>query len=228
MLNYFLFSVFPYVALTSFLVVSLTRYFSNSYKFSSLSSNFLESSDLFWGSQAWHWGILVILLAHFLGFMFPREVIAFNGLPVRTLILEAGLLIFGFLSLVGIILLIRRRMLHDRIRVVTSTSDVLVLLLLLLQVATGVFTALNYRWGSMWYASGLVPYLRSIFSLKPDIGFVATLPWVVKTHVASAFLLVAILPFTRLVHFLVMPISYIWRPWQKVIWYWDRKKRNYS
>jgi len=33
-----------------------------------------------------------------------------------------------------------------------------------------------------------------------------------------------VLPFTRLVHFLVAPLHYIGRPYQRVIWNWDRKK----
>ena len=30
-------------------------------------------------------------------------------------------------------------------------------------------------------------------------------------------------PFTRLVHLLVAPLNYIVRPYQRVIWNWDRK-----
>jgi hypothetical protein len=35
-------------------------------------------------------------------------------------------------------------------------------------------------------------------------------------------------PFTRLMHFLVFPFSYFARAYQYVIWNWDRKKRRTS
>jgi hypothetical protein len=31
------------------------------------------------------------------------------------------------------------------------------------------------------------------------------------------------IPFTRLAHFIVAPLHYIVRPYQQVIWNWDRK-----
>lgn len=223
-LNYLLFAVAPYVAVTLLLSVSLWRFFFQSYKFSSLSSEFLESRELFWGSVPWHYGILVLFLGHLIGFLFPREVLLWNSIPVRLAILEVTALAFALLALVGLSLLIRRRLGNSRIRAVTSWMDVLVLGLLLVQVATGIANALTYRWGSSWYAAVLTPYLRSIFVLSPRVDLVADMPWLVKSHIIGAIAIVGILPFTRLVHFLVPPVSYLWRRYQVVIWNWDRKK----
>ena len=224
MTNFLLFAVAPYVALTLLLSVSLWRFFFLSYKFSSLSSEFLESRDLFWGSVPWHYGILVLFLGHLIGFLFPREVILWNSIPVRLIILEVTALAFALLALVGLSLLIRRRLGNPRIRAVTSWMDVLVLGLLLVQVVTAIANALTYRWGSSWYAAVLTPYLRSIFVLSPRVELVADMPWMVKTHIIGAITIVGILPFTRLVHFLVPPVSYLWRRYQLVIWNWNRKK----
>lgn len=224
MLDFLLFAVSPYVAMTLLLSVSLGRFFFTRYKFSSLSSQFLEAKDLFWGSVPWHYGILTLFVGHLIGFLCPQHVAIWNSIPLRLLILEVTALVFGLLSLVGIILLIRRRLNHPRIRVVTSWMDVVVLLVLLIQVVAGVGIALTYRWGSAWYVGVLVPYLWSIFTFSPQVDLMAGMPWLVKTHVFGAFLIVAILPFTRLVHFLVPPISYLWRRYQVVIWNWDRKK----
>lgn len=223
MLDYMAFAIFPYVAISIELVVSIYRYYSNSYKFSSLSSEFLESNQLFWGSVPWHYGILGVLAGHLLAFCFPKEFIAFGSVPVRLFILELTALVFGLLSLFGLILLLKRRLTNDRIRVVTSNMDILVLVLLLIQVASGVGIAITCRWGSMWYASSMVPYLKSVFTFAPNLGFIKAMPFIVKVHVFNAFLLIAILPFTRLVHFLVLPVHYIWRSWQVVIWNYDRK-----
>lgn len=226
MLNLFLFVVFPYVAIFVMLVVSIHRYFNNSYKFSSLSSEFLESDQLFWGSVPWHYGIIVVLTGHLLGFLFPREMLAFGSVPIRLLIIEVFSLIFGLMALFGLVMLIRRRFENKRIWSVTNNMDIFILVLLLAQVVSGLGTAVSYRWGFNWYATSMVPYLRSLVTFHPDMQYVAAMPAMVKFHVGNAFLIIAVLPFTRLLHFLVLPIQYIWRSWQVVIWNYDRKTRR--
>ncbi len=224
MTNLLLFAVAPYVAVTLLLSVSLWRFFFQRYKFSSLSSEFLEERQLFWGSVPFHYGILVLFFGHLIGFLFPKEVMLWNSVPLRLLILEVTALTFGLLTLVGLVLLIRRRLGNPRIRAVTSWMDVVVLAILLVQVVSGIGVALSYRWGSAWYVATLVPYLRSVITFSPNVDLISGMPWLVKAHVVGMMLIVAILPFTRLVHFLVPPVSYLWRRYQIVIWNWDRKK----
>jgi nitrate reductase gamma subunit len=220
----FLFAVFPYVVGLSAIVISLWRYVTTGFKFSSLSSQFLEGKSLFWGSVPWHMGIMIVLLGHLIAFLFPREILVWNSIPVRLLILEVSALACGLLAFIGMVLLIHRRLTNDRIRAVTSKVDVLVLTLLFIQVGTGVSIALTNRWGSSWFAIALAPYLQSIFTLQPKVNFIAGMPFLVKLHVFNAFLIIGVLPFTRLIHLLVPPLAYIVRPYQLVMWNWDRKK----
>jgi nitrate reductase gamma subunit len=213
-----LFAIFPYVAIAVAIIVTCLRYFNNRFSYSSLSSQFLESKQLFWGSVTWHYGILAVLSVHIIGFLMPRSILAWNGVPWRLYVLESTGLAMGFLSLWGILILIFRRLSQARIRVVTSPMDLVLLVALLIQVVAGVWTAIFYRWGSSWYATSAVPYLRSLFLLNPDLSLVATLPVMVKVHIVGAFCLIGLLPFTRLVHFLSVPIQYVWRPPQVVVW----------
>ena len=213
-----LFGVFPYVAIILGVVVTLWRYFDNRFSFSSLSSQFLESGQLFWGSVLWHYGILFILTGHLVGFLIPQTVLAWNGVPLRLYILEGTGLAFGLLALWGLIVLVIRRAINARVRAVTSTMDVVLLSALLAEVVAGVGIAVFYRWGSSWYAGFAVPYLWSILSLRPDIALVSNLPFLVQFHVVGAFVILALMPFTRLVHLLSLPYSYLWRPNQVVIW----------
>lgn len=224
MLDNIFYVIFPYAALTLAVVVTVQRYLKRGFTYSSLSSQFLESDELFYGSVPWHIGIMVVLLGHVIGFAIPRQVLWFNGVPARLYVLETTGLLFGLLALVGIVSLIVRRFTSPRIRAVTSWMDVVVLLVLLVQVVLGVYTALFYRWGSSWYATSAVPYLRSLFTLQPDLKMIAPLPMAVKLHILNAYVLLAILPFSRLVHMLVIPIHYLWRPYQLVIWNGDRRK----
>lgn len=217
-INTLLFAIFPYVAIAVAIIVTCLRYFNYRFTYSSLSSQFLESKQLFWGSVTWHYGILAVLSVHIIGFLMPRSLLAWNGVPWRLYVLESTGLAMGFLSLWGILVLIFRRLSQPRIRVVTSPMDLVLLLALMVQVVAGVWTAIFYRWGSSWYAASAVPYLRSLFLFNPNLDLIATLPVMVKIHIVGAFGLVLLLPFTRLVHFLSVPLQYVWRPPQVVVW----------
>ncbi len=214
------FGVLPYVAIILAVAGSFMRYFNNRFSYSSLSSQFLENRQLFWGSVPWHYGILFILTGHLVGFLIPQTVLAWNGVPVRLYILESTALAFGLLALWGLIVLGIRRAANARIRAVTSTMDVVLLLVLLAQVGAGLGIAVFYRWGSSWYSGFAVPYLWSIVTLSPDIAPVSNMPFLMQFHVVGAFVILALLPFTRLVHLLSLPYSYVWRPNQVAVWNW--------
>lgn len=220
-----LFSIFPYVAMLIATFVPLARYRSEKFKFTSLSSQFLEGKNLFWGSLPWHIGILGVLGGHFIAFLIPREILAFNSVPLRLILLEVTGLTLALMALVGLVLLIIRRLTNKRIIVVSTRSDYVVLGVLLIQVLTGIWISVGYRWGSNWYASSMVPYLRSVFILfKPNLEYVASMPWPVKLHIVNAYIILLLIPFTRFVHFLVVPFPYLTRSWQVVRWNWDPAK----
>ena len=218
MTDILLFGAFPYLAIALMLIVSIQRYRRDGFTVTSLSSEFLESKWLFWGSVPFHLGILLVFFGHLIGFLVPRGVVAWNAVPVRLLILESTGLMAGLLALVGLVILVVRRMSDARLRAVTSPVDLGVYVILLFQVVTGLWIALGYRWGSAWYTAVLVPYLRSLFVLQPDVKVMADLPLVVRLHVLGAFTLFATFSATRLVHMLVAPIPYLWRRVQVVVW----------
>jgi nitrate reductase gamma subunit len=222
-LNTFLFVVFPYVAVIVFVVGVAYRYRRKSFSVSSLSSQFLEGRQLFWGSVPFHIGILVVFLGHLSAFLFPATTLAWNSVPVRLIILETTALVFGVTILIGLTFLMFRRFTNARIRAVTTKMDIALELLLLAQVILGCWIALGYRWGASWFAAGLTPYLRSLVRLSPETGAVFTLPLVIKLHIVGAFALLFMVPFSRLVHFIVAPLDYLVRPYQQVIWNWNRK-----
>lgn len=225
MLDLLFFGALPYVAMVLFLGVSIWRYRRDPFSFSSLSSQFLESRRLFWGSVPFHVGILTLFLGHLLGFLLPRELTAWNRAPMRLFVFEASGLIAGLLTLVGLFGLILRRASAARLRVNTSPTDLLVYALLLFQIITGLWVTLGLRWGSAWYTQAVVPYLRSIFRFQPEIQRMADLPLLAQLHVIGAFVLFAAFSFTRLVHVLVAPVPYLWRPLQVVIWNRKRGER---
>lgn len=220
----FLFIALPYVSLTVFLIGTIYRYKGTKFKFSSLSSQFLEGRKLFWGSVPFHYGIIFLFFGHLIAFLIPGTVIAWNSEPLRLVILEVTGFVFGLSALVGMVSLFFRRTTDARIKVVTSKMDLIIELLIIAQIILGLWIAYGFRWGSSWFASVLSPYLWSIFYLNPNIEAISNMPLVIQLHISLAFVIVLLIPFTRLVHLLVPPLHYLWRPYQRVIWYWDRKK----
>ena len=219
----FLFVAFPYLAVVVFVVGLVYRRQKRGFTLSSLSSQFLEGRALFWGSVPFHVGLLVVFFGHLIAFLFPRATLAWNSLPVRLIILEVTAFLFGVTVLVGLIALIVRRVTNPRIRAVTTKADVFVEVLLLAQVILGCWIALGYRWGASWFAADLSPYLWSLVKLAPETEAIFALPLVIKLHVVGAFLILFVVPFTRLAHFIVAPLDYLVRPYQQVGWNWDRK-----
>lgn len=222
MSNVFLWVVWPYIAFTLFVVVGLYRYFNDRFSFSSQSSQFLENRMSFWGSTMWHYGIILILIPHTLGFLFPKAWAALIADQTRLYVLEITGLALAVMATVGLAILIFRRIVNVRVNSVTTIMDWVLLAALGLQVVMGFWIAFVYRWGSEWYLHTSVPWLQSLAVFNPQIQYVTAMPVPVKIHMLNAFFLLALFPFTRLVHVVTLPLLYLFRPYQVVIWYRQR------
>lgn len=211
--------VLPYVAVFTMLLVTIQRYRSAGFTYSSLSSQFLENQKHFWSVVPMHYGIIVVLLGHFIAFLFPSVIKAWNAAALRLYLLEVFALATGIITLVGLIIVIWRRITTSKVRIVTTPSDWFLMALLLIQVGTGITVAIFHPWGSSWFAATMSPYLWSLLTLQPAYESVADLPWLVKWHFANAFFVIGFFPFSRLVHILVVPNPYLWRKPQVARWY---------
>ena len=186
-LDQFLFIALPYVCLFTFFLMTIYRYRTEKFSYSSLSSQFLENRQHFFAVVPFHYGILAITLGHFIAFLVPRSVLAWNSHPLRLYILELSALAFGLLTLIGLISIIMRRGSISRIREVTTTTDWVLFVLLTVQTILGISIAVIYPWGSSWFATVLAPYLWSIFLLNPDISYLAASPLLVSPILCLRF-----------------------------------------
>lgn len=213
-----LFVALPYMAMVLFLVVGAQRYLSRSFTYSSLSSQFLENRVHFWSLVPFHYGLLTVLTLHFIAFLLPQGTITFTRVPLRLYLLEATGFAFGLLALLGFCGALLRRTTNSKAWVVTSPMDWVLFVLLLIQIVLGLLVALLRPWGYAWFAAVVAPYLWSLLKLSPDLAGISAMPWLVQLHVVNAFLIVAVFPFTRLVHLIVAPLPYLWRRPQVVRW----------
>lgn len=209
-----LFAVWPYVAVLLAVGGGFYRWRTQPFSYSSLSSELLEKRRLFWGSVPWHYGIIIVLLAHLLALLAPRIWAQAIATPAALYTIEVAGFAFALAALMGLCVLFVRRLTSARLRAVTTPMDWVLLSDLLLQVALGYWISLFYRWGADWYLHTSVPWLVSLVQLDPQVKYVAWLPWPVKLHILNGFVLIALFPFSRLVHLVMFPLWYLWRPFQ--------------
>lgn len=218
MLEAFLYVGLPYLALTVMIVGTLVRFRRDPYSVSSLSSQVLESKMLPFGSLPWHFGILVVLGGHVVAWLFPAAWRTLTANYWFLITVESIGIAAALLCIFGLTVLLYRRLTHAKLQAVTSNVDLLVLALLLVQVLLGFSVALTHRWGAQWSTGTTTPYLWSLFSLSPEMTYVSGMPADIKLHLSLAWVIFLLIPFSRLVHGFTVPLEYLWRAPQKVVW----------
>jgi nitrate reductase gamma subunit len=115
---------------------------------------------------------------------------------------ELALFTFGAAALVGAGAAIRCRVLR-RTANGAGLMDAAFLGVLLLTIVSGLGIAIVYRWAAAWSAVTVTRYARSILGLQPNLGPLEAMPYLVKLHIFSSFIVVALLAFTRSFDFLL-------------------------
>lgn len=225
-LNYLVFGWYPYLCLTVFLIGSLVRFDREQYTWRSGSSQLLRRRQLFWGSNLFHVGILVIFLGHFVGLLTPIWI--FDALGIshtfkQWLAISVGG-IAGIMCFIGITLLIHRRLFDSRIRKTSSFGDIAVLLMLYAQLILGLSTiavSLNHLDGHEMVK--FMAWAQGILTLQPGVSaFVADVSPIFKLHLFLGMTIFLVFPFTRLVHVWSAPVWYLGRRGYQVV----RTRRN--
>jgi len=219
-LNLLVFGYYPYVALTVFIAGSILRFNRGQYGWRSGSSELLRKRELVLGSSLFHYGILVVLGGHLVGFLTPDSVLQFLGVSLRAhqlLAVVAGG-ISGTTAWIGLTMLVHRRLFDPRIRKTSSVMDIFALLLVWVQLSFGLATVpltLHHLDGRLF--SQLVAYVQSIVFFRPGaVGYLQGVYWVYKVHLFLGFTFFLIWPLSRLVHIWSAPIWYLGRAYQVV------------
>ena len=203
-LDSFLFGIFPYIALAVFFAGSLLRFDRDQYTWKSDSSQMLRAGELRWGSNLFHLGILGICFGHLDGGLTPLAVWHALGVtpPAKQMLAMVAGGIAGAVTLVGLILLIYRRLAEPRIRLNSRPMDIAVLLLFLAQLVLGLVSigaSAQHRDGGEMIK--LMLWAQHIVTFRGDAaGFVADAALVFKLHLVLGMAIFVIFPFTRLVH----------------------------
>jgi nitrate reductase gamma subunit len=220
-LDFFLFQIFPYISLAVLLLGSIVRFDRDPYSWRSKSSQLLRKKQLMWGSILFHLGILVILAGHAVGLLTPIQVFDFLGIShgfKQILAMTAGG-IAGVFCLIGLLLLLHRRLFDPRIRANSSFADIAVLVLLLAQLCLGLLTVTV----SMQHLDGhemvkFMEWAQHIVTFRGGaVDFVRDVHVIFKLHLTLGMFIFLVFPFTRLVHVWSAPVFYIFRRQYQIV-----------
>ena len=220
-LNTALFGIYPYICLTVFLVGSLIRFDREQYGWRSQSSQLLRRRQLTWGSNLFHAGILIILVGHTGGLLTPVAVFEALGISHTAKQLVAIVVggVAGVLCLIGLVMLLHRRLSDPRILRTSSFADIAVLVLLLVQLLLGlgtIFVSLQHLDGDEMIA--LMNWAQHIVTLRPGAAaYVSEVSLVFKLHLVLGMSLFLVFPFTRLVHIWSAPVWYLGRRGYQIV-----------
>lgn len=164
----------------------------------------------FRGGLSWRLGLGGLLVGHLLGFALPQRLLDAGRHPGVLRAVESTGLFFATLALLGLgLLVVRSSGGGEHLRL--SAADTVFLTLLAAELLSGTLLALDYRWGTSWYAATLVPYLRSLVALAPAPELLSELPFLARLHTFGAFALVATVPFTRVADPVLAPMALLRR-----------------
>jgi len=220
-INTFLFGIYPYLCLAVLLIGSLIRFDREPYTWKSDSSQMLRKRQLRLGSNLFHYGVIIVILGHFAGFLTPHWAVkwALNPTGHQLLAMVVGG-IAGLVSIVGLTVLLHRRLADPRIRLNSRKWDIAVAMLLWLQLVLGLLTvplSAFHMDGAMFET--LTTYVQGIVTLDGSVSsLMLGVPLVYKLHVLLGFTIFLISPFTRMIHIWsgAGALAYLFRPYQIV------------
>ena len=224
-LNLLAFGAYPYIARAICVIGSWARFDLSQYTWKAGSSQIFnrtaaEQRYMRIASNLFHVGILAVLGGHFVGLLTPHavyhHVISTEHKQLVAMVVGG---FFGLMCLVGLLMLIKRRLTDDRVRANSNPSDVLILLVLLVQLLLGLGTIVastHHMDGSVMVM--LADWAQYTVTLQPLKAAAAIEPvsLVYKLHVFLGLTLFVLFPFTRLVHIVSAPVWYLGRRYQIV------------
>jgi len=215
----FLWIVIPYVAIAIFLLGHIWRYRRDQFGWTARSTQLLERRWLKWGSPLFHYGALAAIGGHVLGILIPQSATSAIGIDEHAyhVISATAGTIAGAAALIGLLILIYRRASVRRVAVTTSYVDLLVYTLLLVVIALGMVDTLfhnAFATGDGYnYRHTVAIWFRGVFALQDNAALMAGVPLVYQLHTLLAWAILALWPFSRLVHAWSIPLQYIGRPY---------------
>ena len=215
-MNQFLWVVFPYICLTTFVVGHFWRYRYDKFGWTTRSSQLYENRLLRIGSPLFHFGIIGVFFGHVIGLGIPEswtEAVGVSEGLYHFMAVSVGALA-GIATVVGMAILIYRRRTVGPVFSVTTRMDKTMYVFLAAVILLGLYNTVAANLvGDYNYREGVSVWFRGIFRFELHPALMADAPWSFQLHALLAMSLFALWPFTRLVHVFSAPLGYLTRPY---------------
>ena len=221
-LHNFLYGVYPYIALSVFLLGSWLRFDREQYTWKSDSSQLLSKANMRLGSNLFHVGIIAIFFGHAVGLLTPHswfQALGVSDMAHQMVAIWAGS-IFGIMCLIGGTILWVRRMFNARVSAASRGSDKFILTWLLITLLLGLSTIpvsighANHNNPGVMIA--LAEWVQSIIYLRPNPALLESVDTIFKVHLFFGMTVFLVFPFTRMAHVWSASFGYVGRPYQVV------------
>ncbi|MFF0225386.1 respiratory nitrate reductase subunit gamma [Streptomyces sp. NPDC004629] len=211
-----LWGALPYVAFALLVAGLVWRHRYDRFGWTSRSSQVYESRLLNIASPAFHYGILFVPAGHLVGLFVPASWTGALGVGEHAYHLFSlyGGTAAGALTVAGILLLIYRRRTRSPVLRATTANDKLMYVVLLAALVLGMVAKLTHASGDGYdYRATIGPWARSLFTLRPRTELMTGVPVLYQVHAVVGMLLIAFVPYSRLVHMFSAPVQYLFRPY---------------
>ena len=215
----FLFVAFPWLAIAAFVIGIIWRWRYDQMGWTTHSSQIYESKLLRISSPLFHWGMVFVIIGHLMGLAIPKSwtrAVAISDTAYHWIATIPGTLA-GVAVVLGLIGLIYRRVVNRSVFLSTSRSDKVMYVLLGAAILSGFVATVSlqlFGGGHGYdYRETISPWLRALLMFNPQPELMMDVPWEFKVHVIAGFTLIAVWPFTRLVHAFSAPVGYVTRPY---------------
>jgi nitrate reductase gamma subunit len=201
----------PYACIAIFIAGHIWRLRTQPLTVTTRSTQLLERRLLRVGSPLFHVGLLAVIGGHVLGILVPER--ATKALGVSESLYHAVSVAAGTTAgtamTLGFALLCYRRAHVGRVRRTTTRADVATYLLLALAIGTGMWATVgvNLLGGGYDYRLTVGPWFRGLFEGNPQPGLMAGAPPIYQLHALATTALLALWPFSRLVHAWAVPLA---------------------
>ncbi len=207
-LNYVLWGVYPYIAITLFFVVPFLRMIYRPFGLTTRASGIFLGRDLLGlAAHLLHWGIFLVFFGHLAGLIggilgWGSWVGAFFWMGTLG----------GLAAIIGSVLALVRRTMVPEMRAMSQPDDYIVHFFLIAILGIAIYQAVIHRiWGVSYTAA---PWFASLWRMSPQPELMASASTLTKLHVFLAFTFAAYFPFTKLIHAWTLPVNYLVRPYQ--------------
>lgn len=211
-INNFLFTYFPYIALTIFGFGFITRLVMINKSVQAESTQFLADKKVKLASNLFHVGIIFVFFGHLTLFI-PESVyhLVMTTETKRMIALSMGS-IFGIMAVLGMSILVIRRFSSPRMKFNSSFQDYLIIILLLVEAVIGLTAAAKTATEPIGTYVALSEWSQAVVTFQPNAGLILTNhPLQYKIHIVIGFFIFMIFPYTKLMHLLVFPYVYFFR-----------------